>query len=187
MLHREEKSSHRTFWEGLPSPSGSTKGVIKPLDFTLLPQEEEESEITIAKERATIRNGKITAEIDSKGSVRYLKPNGEVLLEELWIDGTVQNADLLKARNYKARSPELFRISVYFKAHPEEQFLGMGRYANDCLNLKRCVLELAQRNTQISITFLLSSRGYGFIWDNPSIGRAELARNHTMWYAEAAR
>jgi Alpha-glucosidases, family 31 of glycosyl hydrolases len=125
--------------------------------------------------------------VDYRGSVRYRKDDGRVLLEELWLDGRVLNADLLKARNYKARSSELFQISLYFKAYPEEHFFGMGQYANDCLDLKGCVLELAQRNTQISIPFLLSSRGYGFIWNNPSIGRAELARNHTMWCAEGAR
>jgi len=165
----------------------SSRGTIELLDWTLLPQEDVETEIIITQDRATIRNGKIAAEVDYRGSVRYRKDDGRVLLEELWLDGRVLNADLLKARNYKARSSELFQISLYFKAYPEEHFFGMGQYANDCLDLKGCVLELAQRNTQISIPFLLSSRGYGFIWNNPSIGRAELARNHTMWCAEGAR
>lgn len=165
----------------------SARGKIEPLNWTLLPPPPAEAEIQIAEEGASIQNGKLRAEIDNSGSVRYLREDGEVLLEELWIDGRVKNADLLKARNYEARSSELFRISLYFKAHPEEHFYGMGQYANDCLDLKGCVLELAQRNTQISIPFLLSSRGYGFIWNNPSIGRAELARNHTLFYAEASR
>jgi len=165
----------------------SARGKIEPLDWTLLPQEEVPAEIQITEEGASIKNGKITARIDSQGSVCYLREDGRVLLEELWIDGRVRNADLLKARIYKARSSELFRTSLYFKAHPEEHFYGMGQYANDCLDLKGCVLELAQRNTQISVPFLLSSRGYGFIWNNPSIGRAELVKNHTLFYAEAAR
>lgn len=165
----------------------SVRGIIEPLDWTLLPQEEIEPEIAITEDCAIIRNGKITAEVDARGSVRYRNDKGEVLLEELWIDGRVLNADLLKARNYKARSSDLFRLSLYFKAHPEECFFGMGQYAHGCLNLKGCVLELAQRNTQISIPFLLSSRGYGFIWNNPSVGRAELVRNHTLWHAEGAR
>jgi alpha-D-xyloside xylohydrolase len=108
-----------------------------------------------------------------------------VLLEELWIDKKVNNADILKARNYKSVSSNLYRIQVYFKAYEGERFYGMGQYANGYLNLKGCVLELAQKNTQISIPFLVSTRGYGFIWNNPAIGRAELVNNHTMWYAEA--
>jgi|YelNatPaOPRAMG01_1025707.scaffolds.fasta_scaffold15454_5 alpha-D-xyloside xylohydrolase len=156
-------------------------------DWTLIPQPEVEAQIEITSEKATIKNGKIIGEIRADGSVRYLKEDGKILLEELWIDHRVNNADLVKARNYKPKSSDLYTISLYFKAFENEKFYGMGQYANGCLNLKGCVLELAQRNTQISIPFLLSTNGYGFIWNNPAIGRAELVRNHTMWYAEAAR
>ncbi|HET8842661.1 MAG TPA: TIM-barrel domain-containing protein, partial [Ktedonobacteraceae bacterium] len=33
--------------------------------------------------------------------------------------------------------------------------------------------------------FLLSSRGYGFLWHNPAVGRVELGNNETRWVAEA--
>ena len=38
----------------------------------------------------------------------------------------------------------------------------------------------------MSIPFLLSSRGYGFLWNNPAVGRVELGYNATRWVAEAA-
>jgi len=155
--------------------------------WTSLPQPETLAQIEINPEKAVIKNGKIMAEILGDGTVRYLTNNGTILLEELWIDGRVNNADILKARNYKPLSSELFQVSVYFKAYENEKFYGMGQYANDFLNLKGCVLELAQKNTQISIPFLISTRHYGFIWNNPSVGRAELVNNHTMWHAEASR
>jgi hypothetical protein len=34
---------------------------------------------------------------------------------------------------------------------------------------------------------LLSSRGYGLLWNSPAIGRAELAANGTRWVADSAR
>jgi len=160
---------------------------ITKQDWTLLSQSEEKIQIEIKTEKAMIKNGKIMAEIKADGSVSYLTTDGKVLLEELWIDRRVRNADLLKARNYKSVSSELYRVSLYFKAYKGEHFYGMGQYLNDFLNLKGCVLELAQKNTQISIPFLVSTRGYGFIWNNPAIGRAELVQNHTMWHAEATR
>lgn len=156
-------------------------------DWTLLPQDELDVEINITKEKATIKNGKIIGEISADGSVRYFSETGETLLEELWIDSRVQNADLLKARNYDPISSELYEVNLYFKANDDEKFYGMGQYANGYLNLKGCVLELAQRNTQISIPFLVSNRKYGFVWNNPSIGRAELVKNHTMWHSKATR
>ncbi|MBS7649567.1 glycoside hydrolase family 31 protein [Candidatus Bathyarchaeota archaeon] len=163
------------------------KGIIEE-DWNLLPQKNFPADITVNVNKATIRNGKVVAEIKGEGDIRYLNTSdGRVVLEELWIDHRVANANLLKARNYKALSSDLFRISVYFKAFDDERFYGMGQYANGFLNLKGCALELAHRNTQISIPFLLSTRGYGFIWNNPSIGHVEFARNHTLWLAEAAK
>ena len=53
----------------------------------------------------------------------------------------------------------------------------MGQYQHGFLNQKNCVLELAQRNSQASVPFALSSLGYGFLWNNPAIGRAVLGNN----------
>ncbi|MBC7098527.1 glycoside hydrolase family 31 protein [Candidatus Bipolaricaulota bacterium] len=165
----------------------SPSGRMVEQDWTLLPQPEMQVLIKITPEKATIKNGKIIGEITADGQVRYLAEDGSVLLEELWIDQRVNNASVLKARNYRALSSDLFEIHLYFKAYEGERFYGMGQYPIDCLDLKGCVLELAQKNTQISIPFLVSTRGYGFIWNNPAIGRAELVKNWTGWHAEAAR
>jgi len=163
-------------------------GRIVEGDWTLLPQEDLPADIVIGYDKATIQNGKLTAEIGNEGDVRYLNScSKKLLLEELWIDHRVANATVLKARNYKALNSDLFRVQLHFKAFEDERFYGGGQYANNYLNLKGCVLELANRNTQVSIPFLLSTRGYGFVWNNPSVGRVELAKNHTMWSAEATR
>ncbi|TFH05297.1 MAG: hypothetical protein E4H09_02225 [Spirochaetales bacterium] len=42
------------------------------------------------------------------------------------------------------------------------------------------------RNTEVSIPFMLSSKGYGFLWNHPGLGRVALGRNDTRWTAEAA-
>jgi len=156
-------------------------------NWTLLPQPEVQAKIEIKSGKATVRNGKIAAEISDDGTVCYFSADGKKILEELWVDQRVNNADILKAREYKAISSDLYRIHLCFKAYEDEHFYGMGQYANGYLDLKGSVLELAQKNTQISIPFLLSTRNYGFIWNNPAIGRAELVKNHTLWYAEATR
>ncbi|MCX7796956.1 MAG: glycoside hydrolase family 31 protein, partial [bacterium] len=158
-------------------------------DWFLLPQPKNASMILITdKDKSIIKSGRLTCEVKNDGSLKFLDNiTTRILLEELWIDYRVNNAELLKARNYKSLSSELFKIQVYFKSNDDERFYGMGQYANGYLNLKGCVLELAHRNTQISIPFLISTRGYGFLWNNPSVGKAELAKNHTMFQAEAAR
>ena len=49
------------------------------------------------------------------------------------------------------------------------------------------MLDLVQRNAEVSIPFLLSSRGYGLLWNNPAIGRVELAETGTRWVSDSAR
>ena len=43
-----------------------------------------------------------------------------------------------------------------------------------CWIKKGCVIDLEQRNTEVCIPFCVSSRGYGFLWNNPGVGRVEL-------------
>lgn len=53
----------------------------------------------------------------------------------------------------------------------------MGQYQQPFLDIKGNQLELAHRNSQASVPFLLSSRGYGLLWNNPAIGTAILGKN----------
>ena len=43
------------------------------------------------------------------------------------------------------------------------------------------MLELAQRNSQISVPFYLSNKGYGFLWNNAGIGEVMFGKNYTQW------
>jgi alpha-D-xyloside xylohydrolase len=63
----------------------------------------------------------------------------------------------------------------------------MGQYQQPFLNLKGLDLELAQRNSQVSVPFALSSWGYGFLWNNPAVGRAVFGRNMTTWEAKSTQ
>lgn len=57
----------------------------------------------------------------------------------------------------------------------------MGQYQQSQLNLKGCKLELAQRNSQATVPFLISNYGYGLLWNNPGIGEVTFANNITEW------
>jgi alpha-D-xyloside xylohydrolase len=152
-------------------------------DWTLIPQPEAKLDIEINENQALITNGRIRAEVRAwDGRVTYLNEEGGVLLWESFHHHVPRYA-----RQYQSRGSDHFELALTFDADRDERLYGMGQYPNDCLDLKGTVLELAQKNTQISIPFLLSSRGYGFIWNNPSIGRAELSKTHTRFTAEYAR
>lgn len=174
--------------DGIRFRSSKSLTINEMLDWTLLKQEESTgAQIIIEKDRGIITNGKIRAEILGDGTVNYYKRTGESILRELWIDTREGTAPQRKAREYKAISSTAFKTSLYFKANEGEHFYGMGQEPNDCFDLKGCTVELLQKNTKSTIPFVYSTRGYGFIWNNPAIGRAEFVNNHTMWFAEACQ
>jgi len=151
--------------------------------WNILPQPDVRPSIQILSDKAIISNGNIRAEISEiDGLITYYNVKNEVLLKE-----ANDNDDNSYARQYKSRGSDRFEIKLTFNAERNEHLYGMGQYQNDCLDLKGSVLDLAQKNKQISIPFLLSSKGYGFIWNNPSIGRADLSMTHTSFSAIYAK
>ena len=91
----------------------------------------------------------------------------------------------MPARSYTDLLGGLFRIEVCFHAREGEHLYGLGQHQHGRFDQKGCVIDLVQRNTEVSIPFLLSSEGYGFLWNNPAIGRVELGFSATRWVAEA--
>ena len=92
-----------------------------------------------------------------------------------------------RARELHPLSGNSFSADIYFKAYNDEKLYGMGQYRDASLDQKGRVLELAPRNSQISVPFLLSSRGYGFLWNDPSVGMASFAENMTKWHTESTQ
>lgn len=144
-----------------------------------------EPRIEIHDNGALIQNAKIKAEISKDGQISFLKSTDDtVLLEEANIPHVLLHHP---ARHYKSVSSDLFRLEATFNAYEGERLYGLGQHQHGFLDQKGCVIELSQRCTEVCIPFLLSSRGYGFLWNNPAIGRVELGMNRTRWTAEAAR
>jgi alpha-D-xyloside xylohydrolase len=79
------------------------------------------------------------------------------------------------------------KVEQHFRAYDDERLFGMGQRPNGRLDQKGMTLDLLQRNSEVCIPFLVSSRGYGFLWNNPAVGHVELAENRTRWVADAAR
>ncbi len=161
--------------------------IKEDLDWTLLPPNEDDAAIDVTDEKAVITNGKIRAEVFGDGTVNYYDHTGKSLLREYWIDEREITISLRRGREYRAISTEAFEIDLYFKANPDEHFHGMGQDPNDCFDLKGSTIPLEQKNTKCTVPFAISNIGYGFLWNNPAIGRVEFVNNHTLWHADAAR
>ncbi|WP_072724587.1 TIM-barrel domain-containing protein, partial [Bifidobacterium lemurum] len=163
---------------------------IAPADWALLePETTTAPTITIEGNAdggttATLTNGDIvvTAEANAEGSacrLGFAKTDGTVLLRESSDGGALR----LRARKYESLPGGGTRATVTFDANDTEHLYGMGEYQQPVMDLKGTTLELAHRNSQVSVPFMLSSAGYGFLWHNPAVGRATFARNTTQWQA----
>lgn len=82
-----------------------------------------------------------------------------------------------------ARGSDRYEAKVEFSAYEGERIYGMGQHRHGYLDQKGCVLDLVHHNCEVNIPFALSSRGYGFMWNNPAVGRAEFGRTRTLWTA----
>jgi alpha-D-xyloside xylohydrolase len=155
------------------------------LPGALLPSPGGVARTEIAPDAARIVNGGLTAEISAGGRVRFVRTSdGTELLAEV-----VPHFTGPPQRRYAPTGPGsgLHHTEVLFGARDGERFYGLGQHQHGKLDQKGAVIELVQRNTEVSIPFLLSSLGYGFLWNHPGIGRVELGTTVTRWVSEASR
>ncbi|MGB8451361.1 MAG: glycoside hydrolase family 31 protein [Anaerocolumna sp.] len=172
----------------------ATKLAEMPAENWALQERPEETlpEITITEKEAFIKNGKIKARISQYGKITFYNQKEEVLLDEYLRNRIDVFADYCSALDIEAREfkPIIggdYQLTMRFVSNTEEKIYGMGQYQQPYVNLKGVDLELAQRNSQASVPFMLSSLGYGLLWNNPAVGRAVFGKNITTFEAYAAK
>ncbi|MCR5108216.1 MAG: glycoside hydrolase family 31 protein [Lachnospiraceae bacterium] len=155
-------------------------------------KEDEYKKYHIKASEGSITNGRITARVSSEGWISYYNSEGRLLTEEFWRNRDRINRYCvplrISAREFKAvQGTTDHRLTARFEAFEDEKIFGMGQYQIKQLDKKGTVLELCHRNSQSSVPFFVSSRGYGFLWNNPAIGRVTFAENVTEWEAYSTK
>jgi alpha-D-xyloside xylohydrolase len=169
------------------------EGRVTDDDWALLPPPSSDATVDIDGARAVLRNGEIQVVLTASTSIdeavghRVFRcritvqdASGRTVLEEIGTGGALRR----QARHWHALAGGAWRARASFVSDPAERLVGMGMYQEEELDLKGCVLELAHRNSQASVPFVISSAGYGFLWHNPAVGRVAFGRNRTEWEAE---
>ncbi|NCB35182.1 MAG: glycoside hydrolase family 31 protein [Clostridia bacterium] len=161
---------------------------VEDTRFALLEPVASAAEIRLEAEEASITNGKLTASlaIDAwrkVARITFTNQRGEVLLREIACGGALD----LRARRFQSILGGDHRVQASFDGDENEKLYGMGQYQLETLNVKHCSFELAQRNSQASVPFVMSSLGYGFLWHNPAVGEAHFGANRTEWKAVSCK
>ena len=155
-------------------------------NYNLKKNEDLEGKACLTKDGAVLCAGNLRAEIYDEGRVTFYYRDKKIL-KEMWIDEKSGMPPFQRAREYKGISGERFHIQTFFEPSEEEHIYGMGQENTGCFDLKGCTVDLCQKNTKCTIPFYISTLGYGFVWNNPAVGRAEFVKNRTLWEARMSR
>lgn len=138
---------------------------------------------------AAITNGKLIATFNALGVLTFTNSDGKVLLKENW-RRLVDNPSMslkYEGREFRPSEGENWRVVARFLPNDKEKIFGMGQYQQKYLDMKGCALELSHRNSQASVPFYLSNQGYGFLWNNPAVGKVIFGKNGTEWIADSTK
>lgn len=141
---------------------------------------------------ATLTNGRLQVRVNHEGWISFWQLNetsASLLFEEQWRNRARIDRFCVPTNNPGRelnQNPATFnyKATVRFEAYDDEKIFGMGQYQDSHLDKKGGSWELAQKNSQASVPFIISTRGYGFLWNNPAIGTATFGTNGTTWTAE---
>ena len=123
------------------------------------------AQFTVSSDATTmsIKTSALRVEIDrATDSVRFMtaaglpvlseQPNGGRTITPVNVDGT-----------------QTHEIRQDFLLSPDEALYGLGQHQEGFFNLRDIPVRLLQANTNIAIPFLVSTKGYGLLWNNAAL------------------
>jgi alpha-D-xyloside xylohydrolase len=112
---------------------------------------------------ATIKTARLEVIFDiTRGSLSFRTASGESLLNE----GTSM------PRTYEPvelNSEPTYRVTDRFSPSITEALYGLGQHQSGMFNYRGATVELAQNNTDVAIPLLISSKGYGLMWNTAAL------------------
>ncbi len=113
-------------------------------------------------ETVQIATAKVTAKVSIRtGEVAFYDGQGRRILAERAGGGkTITSAEVM--------GEETHHVRQVFESPDNEAFYGLGQHQNGIMNYKGHDVDLWQHNIVASVPVLVSSRGYGILWDNNS-------------------
>lgn len=120
--------------------------------------------LTRTDRAASIVTAKLLVVVDlSTGRVEFHDQDGHLVLGERAGGRSMVPATVAGERTHHVRQQ--------WEPDRGEHLYGLGQHQQGLLDIKGADLELRQYNTEIFIPLLVSSRGYGILWDNTSLTR----------------
>lgn len=94
-------------------------------------------------------------------TLHFTDHKGNIILKEK-VGGRTIESDILD-------DIPIYKVEQRFESPSDEYLFGTGQFQDGYLNIRGLPRRLTQVNSQISIPFILSSYGYGLLWNNYGI------------------
>ena len=112
----------------------------------------------------------IRAQVDKKtGAVGFFDLNGKPILQEA---ENGRDFFTTTATNFNGTSAR-----QKFMLPPGERIYGLGQHQSGMWNYRGTTVHLQQRNMEVGIPVLVSSKGYGVLWDNPAVTDVDVGKD----------
>ena len=162
---------------------------VKPASLMIVPQSPFKGEVKVEQREASqsehiidaacvfVKAKNVRAKVYlNDGQIRFSDGDGKRLLEEanaggepgkqFW-DFTVPERELGVKGGVQPTEEQRHGLTwqLKFKSSSDEAFYGLGQHQSEEFNMKGKNEDLFQYNTKVSIPFVLSTKGYGILWD----------------------
>lgn len=152
-------------------------------NYTLMPKDNIPCKITEEENLVFLTCGKLKCKLEKSGRTVFYIDDKPIIVDKS--RHTFQGKG--DFRRFENKGSGNWSVSANFEANAGEHFFGLGHSWDNEFDLKGSTIDLCHLNAKVTIPYVYSSLGYGFIWNNPSPGLCELASNRTRWTSENAR
>ena len=115
------------------------------------------------KSKISVRTAALEVSVDrATGAVHFFSADGKTILSEPAGGGR-------KLTPKTIQGVPTFQVRQAFLSPADEALYGLGQHQEGIFNLRGLPLRLQQANTNISVPVLLSTKGYGLLWNNASL------------------
>src|SRR5206468_3158559 len=123
------------------------------------------TQVSTTAGQMTIATARLSVRVDTTtGSVTFLDPTGATILAEQPGGGRTLTAATIQGES-------THNVRQEWQPQSDESLYGLGQHQQGHFDIKGYDLDLHQQNSEVFIPYLVSSRGYGILWDNTSFTR----------------
>ena len=138
---------------------------------------------TVSDDEIVLKTAELVVHVDrGTGGIVFADKTGKTLLAEQSYGGKSLTPAHVGFIN-------TLRSVQFFKLAPDEAIYGLGQHPDAPMDYRGAKVHLQQVNRDVAVPVLLSSCGYGVLWDNPAVTDVDVGSTNMAllsWTSEAA-